>query len=344
MVDFAGWEMPVLYSGVIEEHRAVRELAGLFDVSHMGEIRVGGEGAEEFLQYLTPNDVARLAVGQAQYSGLLNPEGGYLDDLLVYRLDEREYLLVVNASNRERDLAWVEEHAPTGVVVEDRSDAYALLALQGPRAATILAGLTDLSLDEIRYYRFRRGQVAGRPCLVSRTGYTGEDGFELYLGPEDAGEVWDAILTAGEPAGLLPAGLGARDTLRTEAGLALYGHELDEATTPYEAGLGWVVKLDKEEFIGRDALVAERQAGPRRQLLGFTVEGRGIARDGHRLLVDSTPAGHVTSGTYSPTFEKGLGMAFVTEAYAEVGRRVEIEVRGRRLRATLAELPFYRRS
>lgn len=343
MVEFAGWSMPVQYGGVLDEHRAVRQRAGLFDVSHMGEIRVAGPGAEAFLQRLTPNNVERLSSGRAHYSGLLNERGGYLDDLLVYRLGDEEFLIVVNAANAESDFDWTRGHASDGVTVEDVSADYALLALQGPRALGILARLTDSELEEIRYYRFARGRVADRDAILSRTGYTGEDGFELYVAPDDAPAIWRRLLEAGEPEGLVPAGLGARDTLRLEAGMALYGHELDAETTPWEAGLDWVVKLDTGDFIGRRALLEQQETGVARRLVGFEVEGRGIAREGHAVLVDGEPAGRVTSGTFSPTFEKALGMAYVSAEIAEPGRRVEIEVRGRRLPARLVALPFYRR-
>jgi aminomethyltransferase len=355
IVPFAGWEMPVQYSGVIEEHRAVRGAAGLFDVSHMGEVRVAGTGAEAFLQHLTPNDVSRLADGRAHYSGLLTERGTYLDDLLIYRLAGGEYLVVVNAANRGRDVAWIEERARrwsaagspgagADLEVADVSDDYALLALQGPRAVEILGPLTDVDLAAVRYYGFARGAVAGAPAIVSRTGYTGEDGFELYVAPGEAHPLWDRLLAAGAPHGLVPAGLGARDTLRLEAGMALYGHELDEETTPFEAGLGWVVKLDKGDFIGRDALVRQREAGIRRRLVGFAVQGRGIARDGHAVLADGEVVGKVTSGTWSPTFEKALGMAYVPPALGETGLEIALEVRGRRLAGEVADLPFYRRS
>lgn len=343
MVEFAGWSMPVQYGGVLDEHRAVRQRAGLFDVSHMGELRVAGPGAEAFLQRLTPNNVERLSPGRAHYSGLLNERGGYLDDLLVYRLGDEEFLIVVNAANVESDFDWIRGHAADGVTVEDVSADYALLALQGPRALDILARLTDTALKEIRYYRFARGRVVDRDVILSRTGYTGEDGFELYVAPDDAPAIWRRLLEAGEPEGLVPAGLGARDTLRLEAGMALYGHELDAETTPWEAGLDWVVKLDTGDFIGRRALLEQQEAGVARRLVGFEVEGRGIAREGHSVLVDGEPASRVTSGTFSPTFEKALGMAYVSADIAEPGRRVEIEVRGRRLPARLVALPFYRR-
>jgi aminomethyltransferase len=345
MVAFAGWEMPVQYAGVIEEHRAVRSAAGLFDVSHMGELRVAGAGAEAFLQRLTPNDVAQLTPGRAHYSALLEERGGYLDDLIVYRLGGEEFLLVVNAANAAADFAWIAHHAAGApeVSVEDVSERYALLALQGPRAQEILAPLTGADLAGLRYYRFAPGAVAGAPALVARTGYTGEDGFELFLAPADAPAAWDALLAAGAAAGLQPAGLGARDTLRLEAGMALYGHEIDASTTPFEAGLDWVVKLDKGDFLGRAALVEQREAGVPRRLAGFEMRERGIARQGHTVYSGDRAVGRVTSGTWSPTFEKALGMALVESEHARPGSEVAIEVRGKRLAAALVPLPFYRR-
>ncbi len=344
LVEFAGWEMPVQYSGVMEEHRAVRSAAGLFDVSHMGEVRVGGAGAEHLLQRLTPNDVARLEPGRAHYSALLDGRGTYLDDLVVYRLGAEEFLLVVNAANVERDLAWMKAHAPNDAVVEDRSESWALLALQGPRAAAILTRPTAADLSAIKYYRFAPAEVAGRPGLVSRTGYTGEDGFEIFLRPADAPEVWEALLAAGAADGLVPAGLGARDTLRLEAGMALYGQEIDSTTTPWEAGLDWVVKLDKGEFVGREALLRQRAAGVTRRLVGFEVTGRGIARQGHKVLSLGQEVGAVTSGTYSPTLERALGMAYVPVELAAAGTEIEIEVRRKPVAARICALPFYRRA
>ncbi len=331
------------YAGVIEEHHAVRRAAGLFDVSHMGEILVQGAGAEDFVNRLTPNDVSKLAPGRAHYSALLNEGGTYLDDLLVYRLSADEILLVVNASNADRDFAWVASHAPAQVAVTDVSADYALLALQGPRAIDILSLLTTTDLAAIRYYRFAHGEVDGAPVLFSRTGYTGEDGFELYLAPEHAAAVWDRLLAVGQADGLVPAGLGARDTLRLEAGMALYGHEIDETTTPWEANLDWVVKLDGGDFIGREALIAARERGLSRRMVGFEVTGRGIARQGHDVLAGDAVVGKVTSGTFSPTFEKAIGIAYVPLAMAEVGSELSLGVRGKKLPAKVVELPFYRR-
>lgn len=353
MVPFAGWEMPVQYSGVIEEHRAVRTAAGLFDVSHMGEMRLRGAAAERLLQWLTPNDVARLQPGRAHYSGLLTERGTYVDDLLVYRLAAEDFMVVVNASNAGRDVAWVRERAAArlgtdgegepAVAIADQSDDYALLALQGPRALAILEPLASPGIAALRYYGFLQGEVAGVPAIISRTGYTGEDGFELYLPPAEAPAVWRRLLATGQPHGLLPAGLGARDTLRLEAAMALYGHELDERTTPWEAGLAWVVKLDKGDFLGREALVAQQSAGVARTLAGFVVEGRGIARQGHAVLSSGKVVGEVTSGTWSPTLEKAIGMAYLPPRLATPGTAITLDVRGKELAAQVAALPFYRR-
>ena len=344
MVGFAGWNMPVQYSGVIDEHRAVRGQAGLFDVSHMGEFLVSGPGAEAYLDRLTPNNVGKLAIGRVHYTGLLTERGTYLDDLLIYRTGETSFLLVVNAANVASDFEWMSRHAGDDVELVDATDDYALLALQGPAAAGILAGLTEADLDAVRYYGFTEGEVAGVASIISRTGYTGEDGFELYTAPEGAPRLWRALLEAGASQGLVPAGLGARDTLRLEAGMALYGHEIDDSTTPLEAGLGWVVKLAKGEFIGSEVLAAQKEHGTERKLIGFEVTSRGIARQGHRVLDGDRELGLVTSGTFSPTFEKALGMAYVPTAFAEAGQRISIEVRGRSLDAVVVDLPFYRRA
>lgn len=340
MVDFTGWDMPVQYSGVIEEHRAVRTGAGLFDVSHMGEVRVRGAAAEALLQRLTPNDVSKLAAGRAHYSGLLTESGTYVDDLLIYKLAPEDYLVVVNASNADRDFEWIASRAEGDVEVVNESDRYALLALQGPKALEILAPLAPAEVAGLKYYGFLQGTVAGAPAIISRTGYTGEDGVELYLSPEDAPGIWRRLVEAGA----VPAGLGARDTLRLEAAMALYGHEIDETTTPFEANLGWVVKLDKGDFLGRDALAAQKEKGLGRRLVGFEVQGRGIARQGHRVVSEGETVGAVTSGTWSPTFEKALGMAYVPLALAAPGTSLTLDVRGKEIPATVVELPFYRRA
>jgi len=345
LVDFAGWEMPVQYEGVMDEHRAVRSAAGLFDVSHMGEFTVQGAGAEAFLDRITPNNVAKLKIGRAHYTGLLTAEGTYVDDLLIYRLGEASFLLVVNAANIDGDYAWIEGCLEEGESVElaNVSDDYGLIALQGPKSVEILAKLTDEPFGELKYYGFGQGKVAGVQALVSRTGYTGEDGFELYLSPNDAPTLWRALLEAGADDGLVPAGLGARDTLRLEAAMALYGHEIDRETTPIEAGLQWVVKLAKGDFLGREVLARQKEEGPAKALVGFKVEGRGIARQGHAVVADGENVGVVTSGTFSPTLQFALGMAYVPPALAEPGTSLTIDVRGRQVSATVCETPFYRR-
>jgi aminomethyltransferase len=340
---FAGWEMPIQYAGVIAEHRCVRDAAGLFDVSHMGEIAVLGDGATSFLDRLTPNWVARLEPGQAQYSALLTEQGTFRDDLLVYRLEAEQFLLVVNAANTATDLAWLESLRPAGVSIEDRSGVTALLALQGPLAPTLLAALTDLPLDSLRSYRFARGAVAAAATLISRTGYTGEDGFELYLAWQDANSVWEALLEAGKGSGLMPCGLAARDTLRLEAGLLLCGQDMNDATTPIEVGLDWIVKLEKGDFVGSQALRAQRERGIASQLVGFEVAGGGIARSGHSVLLAGEVVGRVTSGTYAPTLEKAIGLALLSRV-APPGTEIEVEVRGKRLPAKIVRRPFYRRA
>jgi aminomethyltransferase len=343
MVPFAGYSMPVQYpSGITAEHRAVRSAAGLFDVSHMGEFEVRGPQALELVQHVTTNDASRLEVGQAQYSTLPAENGTLLDDLLVYRFPDH-YLLVVNASNRERDLEWIRSHAGGfDAEVRDRSDEIALLALQGPNAAAILARLTDLDLEEIAYYHFREGTVAGRPAIVSRTGYTGEDGFELYVANADAVPLWRAILEEGAAEGVVPAGLGARDSLRLEMGYALYGNDLDETRTPLEAGLGWVVKLDKGDFVGREALVRRKEQGVDERLAGFRLLERGFPRHGYPVRHEGRPAGEVTSGVLSPSLGQGIGMAYLPAAAAKPGTRVEVVIRDQPVPAEVVRPPFYR--
>lgn len=349
MVPFAGWSMPVSYAGVIDEHRAVRSAAGLFDVSHMGEAIVAGGQAEAFLQFATPNDVAKLEPGQAHYSSLLTEAGTYVDDLLVYRLTSEEFLLVVNAANTARDLEYLRAVASgefgdgADLSIREVTDSFALLALQGPKAASLLAPLVDEALDTLGYYRCRWTQVAGRKVFLARTGYTGEDGFEIFVAAEVAGDLWRELMAAGQSHGLVPAGLGARDTLRTEAAMALYGHEIDDTTTPFEARLGWTTKLDKGPFVGRRALVEAKSKGPVRKLVGFEITGRGIAREGYCVLIDGASVGAVTSGTFSPTLERAIGMAYVPSEFAQIGREIEIERRGRALAAVQVKLPFYKR-
>ncbi|MBW3629041.1 MAG: glycine cleavage system aminomethyltransferase GcvT [Gemmatimonadetes bacterium] len=342
LVPFAGYEMPVQYpSGITAEHRAVREAAGLFDVSHMGEFEVRGDSALDFIQYVTTNDVSRLAVGQAQYSTLLGHEGTMLDDLLVYRFADW-YMLVVNASNREKDFAWIDQFADRfGVQLRDVSDRFSLLALQGPRSEEILRRLTRVDLDAIRYYHFAEGLVDERRAIISRTGYTGEDGFELYLQNEDAAPIWRRLLDVGGADGLIPAGLGARDSLRLEMGYALYGNDLDDTRTPLEAGLGWIVKIDKGDFVGREALVAQREKGITEKLAGFRLLERGFPRHGYPIQVHGQSAGEVASGVLSPTLGLGVGMAYLPVDSAKPGSRIEVVIRGQPVPAEVVRPPFY---
>jgi aminomethyltransferase len=344
LVPFAGWEMPVQYTGIMEEHRAVRTHAGLFDVSHMGEFDLTGPGAVPLVQRLVTNDVGRLAIGRALYSPMCTPEGGIIDDLLVYRLGPDHVMLVVNAANTAEDLDWVRRHAGRDAQIVDRTDEIALLALQGPRAEPVLRRLTTAPLETIKYYGFLdRVVVAGRPALVSRTGYTGEDGFELYVAAQDAAALWDAVLDAGAPLGTVPAGLGARDTLRLEAGYLLHGNDMDKTTTPLEVGLGWTVKPDKGEFIGAPALERQRREGPARRLIGFTLTGRLIARHGFDIRDGGRTLGQVTSGSFGPTIEKSIGLGFVPRADAEPGRPLVVDIRGRPVEGAVTKLPFYKR-
>lgn len=348
MVEFAGYELPVQYAGLGDEHRAVRERAGLFDVSHMGEISVAGPGALDFVQLVSCNDHSKMTAGRAQYTGLMYPEGTFVDDVLVHKMADDEYLLVVNAANRAKDAAYLEALARGrgDVEVVDRSEDYAQLALQGPLAQEVLQPLVSVDLSALKYYRFTHGEAAGEPALVARTGYTGEDGFEVYLRPAAAPALWRAVLAAGAPAGVVPAGLGARDTLRFEAGMCLYGNDIDATTTPLEAGLAWIVKLDKGDFIGRDVLERQAEEGLERRLVGLEMVDRGIARHGYAVLLaetDDEAAGVVTSGTQSPTLGKALAMAYLPSDAAVVGREVFVLIRNRSVRARVADLPFYSR-
>lgn len=345
MVEFSGWEMPIQYSGIVEEHRAVRTRAGLFDVSHMGEFSVGGEQALAYLQYLVPNDVGRLAVNQALYTQLCRPDGGVVDDLLIYRLTPIEYMLVVNAGNIEKDFAWLEEQrADFDVRLVDRSGDVALLALQGPAAQKILQPLTQVDLATVKNYRCIATPINHARCLISRTGYTGEDGFELYCPSADVGDLWQDLLAAGKEHGMLPAGLGARDTLRMEAGYSLYGHELSEQINPLEAGLGVSVKLGKSDFIGRPALARITLKGVKHKIVGIELIERGVARSGYALYVGERQVGTLTSGAPSPTLNKSIGLAYVEAEFAVPGQSVQVDIRGRRTAARVVTLPFYKRS
>jgi len=343
MVEFAGWDMPVQYSGVIDEHLAVRARAGLFDVSHMGEVEVRGAGALEFCQTLMPNDLARVKPSQAQYNLLLNERAGAVDDIVVYPLKPGHILICVNASNTDKDFEWIRARAPAGVEVENLSARYAQLALQGPAAEKILQPLVSSPLAELKSFHFFFGEVAGVRSLVARTGYTGEDGFEIFCEAEDAAKLWNALLDAGAADGLKPAGLGARDTLRLERALPLYGHELDDTTTPFEAGLDWVVKLSKPEFIGREILLRQKEKGVERKLVGLELIEPGIARSHYPVFAGGQKTGEVTSGTKSPTLGKAVAMAYVRAEHAAPGSEIDVEIRERRARARIVPLPFYRR-
>lgn len=343
IVPFAGYEMPVQYpTGIIQEHKAVRERAGLFDVSHMGELEIRGGDALGLLQYVTTNDASKIAVGQAQYTVLCNEDGGAIDDCIVYRFEDH-YLVVVNASNKDKDRDHITQYAERfGTQVIDRSDETALLALQGPRAQRVLERLTEAQLNTIAYYHFAEGDVADVPAIISRTGYTGEDGFELYLPADSAVRVWTRILEAGQDEGVLPVGLGARDSLRLEMGYILYGNDLDERRTPLEAGLGWVTKLDKGEFVGREALQKQKGDGVRDRLVAFVLQERGFPRHGYEIRIDGEPAGEVTSGVHAPSLEKGVGLAYVPVEAARPGTMIDVMVRGKAVPAEIVRPPFYK--
>ncbi|MCM3872489.1 MAG: glycine cleavage system aminomethyltransferase GcvT [Pyrinomonadaceae bacterium] len=348
MVDFGGWDMPVQYpAGTLEEHLRTRTHAGLFDVSHMGEIDVHGSGSIAFINSITSNDASKLIDGQAQYSALTTTQGTVIDDLLVYRFANDKLTLVVNAGTTIKDWNWIAaQPRDESVELKNVSSEYCQLALQGPDALSILQKLTDLPLDEIKYYHFDQGQVDGVPAIVSRTGYTGEDGFEVYAAADKAEQLWDKILDAGNsgsPEGVLPCGLAARNTLRLEAGMALYGHEIDETTTLLEANLGWICKLNKGDFVGRDALAKQKEAGVKRRLVGFEMTERGIARDEQDVVVDGARVGRVTSGSPAPFLKKNIGMAYVPVELAGEGQQIHIDVRGRLVAAQIVKTPFYKR-
>ena len=348
MVDFGGWDMPVQYpAGTIEEHLRTRTHAGLFDVSHMGEIDVRGRDAIAFVNRITSNDVTKLIDGQAQYTALTTPEGTVIDDLLVYRFSEDHLFLVVNAGTTEKDWEWIQSHhAGESVELNNVSAEYCQLALQGPEALSILQKLTAEPLTEIKYYHFTTGQVDNVDGIISRTGYTGEDGFEFYAAAAEGERLWNKILDAGNLGsddGILPAGLGARNTLRLEAGMALYGHELTEATTLLEANLGWICKLDKGDFIGRETLARQKESGLKRKLVGFEVTERGIARDDYDVVINDQRVGKVTSGSPAPYLKKNIGFAYLPIEFTNVGQEIKIDVRGRLIGAQVIKTPFYKR-
>jgi aminomethyltransferase len=345
VIDFGGWELPVQFSSIKEEHEAVRTQAGLFDVSHMGEFEVKGPNALSFLQYTMTNDVSKLQNGQAQYTAMCYENGGTVDDLLIYKRDENDYLLVVNASNIDKDFEWLNSHKTEGVELVNVSPEYAQLAIQGPKAEMILQKLTDTDLSEIGFFRFKEDvSLAGIPSLVSRTGYTGEDGFEIYLKTADAEKLWKSVLEAGSEDGLLPAGLGARDTLRFEAKLALYGQELTKDITPIEAGIGFAVKTDKEaDFIGKEVLADQKKNGAPRKLVGIEMIDKGIPRSHYEVFKGDKKVGEVTTGTQSPSLKKNLGLVLIDKEYSELGTEVEVQIRQKRLKAKVVASPFYKR-
>jgi len=343
MVDFGGWELPQQYTSIRDEHFAVRKAAGLFDISHMGRFVVEGAGAPAYLQRLLTNDLAALRAGHAVYSQMCQEDGGIVDDLVVYRETDDRYIVVVNAANREKDMAWMREHLSGDAALEDHSDELSLIAFQGPQAHALLPRGSS-ETEDIPYFGFRPGKVAGVASLISRTGYTGEDGFELFIASDQVGKVWDAILAEGEPAGVLPAGLGARDATRLEAALRLYGNDMDETVNPYEAGLGWTVKLGKGEFIGRGSLAAVKQEGPKRSLIGFKTAPGDIPRHGAAVIHGGRRVGAVTSGTHSFFLGHPIALAMIEVPSFPVGERIAVEVRGREAPAEVVKLPFYRGS
>jgi len=344
LIPFGGWEMPVEYSGIAKEHTAVRVAAGLFDVSHMGEFEIRGPEALDLIQHLTTNDATKLADGQVQYSAMAYPHGGVVDDVLVYRHNAEHWMVVVNAANIGKDLEWMNSHNRLDASIENISDEMTLLALQGPKAIEILQPLTDVRLDQLRYYHFKQGKVLNVDAIVSRTGYTGEDGFELYFSPENSELVWKEILNAGTQLGLLPAGLGARNTLRLEARLLLYGNDIDGTTSLLEAGLGWIVKFNKGEFIGHEALLKQKQEGIRRRLIGFEMLGRDIARDHYPVFIHNKEVGHVTSGSPSITLNKNIGLAYMPTENASIGTTFTIGIRNKFPEARVIRTPFYKRA
>ncbi len=345
MVEFGGWDMPIQYAGTIDEHMAVRQAAGVFDVSHMGEIEIVGPQALTLTQHVTTNDAAKLADGQAHYSALTYPNGTFVDDVLVHRFGPEHFLLCVNASNTPKDYEWIcSQTSDFNAEVVNTSNRYTQLAIQGPQALAILQQFTETDLSAIKYYWFTRGQVDGVPAIIARTGYTGEDGFEIYFDPNESERIWNKILEAGQPRGLMPCGLAARNTLRLEAKMALYGHDIDDTTTVLEADLGWIVKLGKGDFIGRDVLAAQKEQGLTRKLIGFEMIERGIGRDGYPIFIDGQRVSHIGSGSPAPYLKKNIGLAYLPIEHAATGTRFDVDVRGRRVAAEVVPTPFYKRS
>jgi aminomethyltransferase len=344
MVDFGGWDMPVQYSGIIEEHNAVRNSVGLFDVSHMGEIEIRGPEAAELVDFVSTNNAARLKHWQAHYSGLLYEHGGFVDDILVHKVNDESFFLCVNASNQEKDFEHIRAHNHFDAEVEFASPRYAQLAIQGPNARATLQKLTPVDLGGIAYYWFTDGKVSGAPARIAHTGYTGEDGYEIYVAPDQAERIWNELMSDGSEFGIKPCGLGARNTLRLESKMALYGHEIDASISPLEAGLEWIVKFEKAKFVGREALVKQKASGVTRKLVGFEMRGRGIGRDGYEVLLDGSPAGWVTSGGPSPTLGKNIGLCYLPVAHAVPGKNIQVVVRNQPVEAVTVETPFYKRA
>jgi aminomethyltransferase len=344
MVDFGGWEMPVQYSGIMDEHNAVRNAVGIFDVSHMGEIEIRGPEAAKLADFVTTNHAAKLKIGQAHYSGLLYPHGGFVDDILVHKVADDHFFLCVNAANQEKDYEQILAHDRFETQVEFASGRYAQIAIQGPKARATLQKMTPVDLSGIKYYWFTDGEVSGVPARIAHTGYTGEDGFEIYVPPAEAERLWNEAISAGTEFGIKPCGLGARNTLRLEAKMALYGHEIDASISPLEADLAWIVKFDKGDFVGRDALLKQKQNGLTRTLVGFEMCGRGIGRDGYEVYLDGAPAGWVTSGSPSPTLCKNIGLCYLPIGQAQIGKTIQIMIRNQPVDAITVETPFYKRA
>lgn len=344
LVDFGGWNMPVQYSGILQEHNAVRTGVGVFDVSHMGEIEIRGPEAEKLINAVATNNAEKLKRGQAHYSALLYEHGGFVDDILVHKVSDANFFLCVNSSNQEKDFEHIRTHNRFDAEVEFLSDRYAQLAIQGPKALATLQKLTQTDLASIKYYWFTDGTVSGVPARIARTGYTGEDGFEIYIPPESAAQLWARLLEAGEEFGIKPCGLGARNTLRLEAKMALYGHEITASINPYEADLGWVVKMDKGDFVGRGALEKVAAEGVTRKLVGFEMRERGIGRDGYEVWIDGTPAGWVTSGGPSPTLNKNIGLCYLPAEKAVPGITIQVLIRNTPVEAVTVPTPFYKRA
>ena len=344
MVEFGGWDMPVQYSGILDEHQAVRRAVGLFDISHMGRIEIRGPEAARLADFAGTNDVRKLKIGQAHYSGLLYDHGGFVDDILVHKVAQDHFFLCVNAANQEKDFEHIRSLNRFQAEVEFASPRYAQLAIQGPQAQATLQKLTPVDLSAIRYFWFTDGEVASIAARIARTGYTGEDGFEIYVPAAEAVRLWNLLLEAGAEFGIKPCGLGARNTLRLEAGMVLYGHEIDASISPLEAGLAWIVKLEKGEFVGRQALLRQKQNGFTRKLAGFEMRGRGIAREGYEVFLDGRPAGWVSSGSPSPTLNRNLGLCYLPVAEAQPGKSIQVMIRNQLVDAVTVETPFYKRA